>query len=401
MTPPIPHPRRSTQPSPKRLTVLAALRRHAPLALQTLPLDERQRHVLHRILLCRTPALGAQVSRCGGCGWRGLRFHSCRDRHCPTCQGAATEAWTRATEARLLPIPHFQVVFTLPARLRPLAFANPAFVYAAMMTTAAAVLQEQAQQRMAVCLGITAVLHTWIRTLTYHPHVHLLVTSGGMDADDTRWVHTRKRYLFPQKVLGARFQTRMRARLLRALAEGDLTPPPGMSAAELAAILERRARRGWHVDVEPPKGRSARHAARYLARYVKRVALSDPRIVAVTDTEVQFRARGEVVTVTGVEFVRRFLLHVLPWGFRKVRHYGLYAPANVPNRLPRARALLTPDEGAVPEPESPETTRSDAEPTDSADTCPACGWRGLRWMEVGTPMPTSLVAHTREARGPP
>jgi len=275
----------------------------------------------------------------------------------------------------MLDTPHFQVVFTLPAQLRPLARSHPRLVYDLMCRCAASVLQDLAAQRLGARLGITAVLHTWTRELTYHPHVHFLVTAGGLSLDTERWVPTRQDYLFPIRVLGAMFRGRLLEALLTALDRGELDdaniPSVRATVRKLAKLQPR-----WIVHVEPPRGRPVAAVTKYLARYVKRVAISDARIVAVTDTTVTFHARRGPLTLEGHEFVRRFLLHVLPKGLRKIRHYGLYAPGAAA-ALATARALL-------PTPARAED-QSTAELSDtitarSWQVCPACGQHPLRHL---------------------
>ncbi len=320
-----------------------ALRRHADRYRRRYGFDPEREHVLNRILACRTAALGVHTCVCDACGWSGQAFNSCRDRHCPQCQGRAAAQWLQARQAQMLPTPHFQVVFTLPAELRPVAFANQKLVYGLLLCTAASILKDLASQHFEARMGITAVLHTWTSELSYHPHVHCLVTSGGLTRDDERWVDSRDDYLFPIGILGAMYRGRFLEGLLDSLARGDL-PLEGIpqSVPDFRSLLRRLSKRHrrWVVHVEPPKGRPVDHVARYLARYVKRVAIADARIAAITDDQVTFKTRRGPLTLDGAEFVRRFLLHVLPSRFRKVRHYGLYAPGNARRRLEIAGRLL-------------------------------------------------------------
>jgi len=301
---------------------------------------------------------------------------------------------------------HFQVVFTLPAELRAIALANQKAVYGLLFSVGASVLQDLAEQRMQARMGLTGVLHTWTTELTFHPHVHFLVTGGGLAMDDERWVPSRTDYLFPQRILGAMFRGRFLDHLIEAV-EADEIQLPGddpVAAAKafrttVRKLSKRHAR--WVVHVEAPKDRPVEYALKYLARYVKRVAISDARIVKLTDTEVAFTSRKGVVRLDGAEFVRRFALHILPSGFHKVRHYGLYAPANTHTRLPLARSLCP----AVQD----DTERQEAsEPIDAeqVERCPACGAAAIfrAWLtpkdqerllaELGPPT-------TPTSRGPP
>jgi hypothetical protein len=303
----------------------------------------------------------------------------------------------------MLQTPHFQVVFTLPAALRPIATANPRLVYGLLFAAGTSVLKELGEQRFGARMGITAVLHTWTSDLNYHPHIHCLVTGGGLHIDDDRWVASRANYLFPGRILGAMFRGRFLDGLIAALDAGDLQlpridPVAGAKAfrSTLRALSKRHAK--WVVHVEPPKGRPVEHVVRYLARYIKRIAISDPRIVAVTDTHVVFSARHGVVRLDGVEFVRRFAMHVLPSGFRKIRHYGLYAPGNAGHRLELARELLvtsaaTPQVLDTDEPEV-SSAEPDADPSDARELCPACGERQVQRHFMG-------ARAAARARGPP
>jgi Putative transposase len=298
----------------------------------------------------------------------------------------------------MLQVSHFQVVFTLPAELRPVAYANPRVVYGLLFDTASSILQDQAATRMEARLGITAVLHTWTAELTYHPHVHCLVTGGGLHLGGSSWVNARRNYLFPGRVLGRLFRGRFLAGLITAFENGELdlgdVEPVAAARAfrtSIRALSKRHA--SWVVHIEPPKGRPIEHVARYLARYVKRVAISDKRIVRVTDTHVVFAARGRIVCLPGPEFVRRFALHVLPDGFRKIRHYGLYAPGGAKDLLEQARRLLAPAT-ATPE-EVPTQADIDATATaDPGERCPACGEHRVRRTFIGD-------FGSQRARGPP
>ncbi len=391
-------------PAAASSSVIDALRRHLDACVERHGLDPARLHVLRRILSCRTDAAGVHLCVCTECGWRGLAHNSCRDRHCPQCQGRETDAWLRGCLARMLPVPHFQVVFTLPAELRAIARANQKTVYGLLFTVGASVLQDLGEQRMQARLGMTGVLHTWTTELSYHPHVHFLVTAGGLAMDDTRWVPSRPDYLFPHTILGSMFRGRFLEALIDAVDCGLIELPGGdpVAAAKdfhstVRKLSKRHAR--WVVHVEPPEGRRVDAALKYLARYVKRVAISDARIVAVTDDKVTFKSRSGIVHLDGAEFVRRFALHILPAGFHKVRHYGLYAPANTHTRLPRARDLCPGDGSQVDaiEPDDDSTT---------GQRCPACGAAAIfrAWLpdEAQAKLLAALGSPTTtRARGPP
>jgi uncharacterized OB-fold protein len=369
-------------PEAKPSAVIEALSRHVGRYLGRYEPDPARMHVLRRILACRTAKLGRHLFICKDCGWSAPFYNPCRDRHCPQCQGKATAEWLESRRERMLPTPHFQVVFTLPDELRSIAFDNQALVYALLFRAGSSVLLDLADQRLEARFGIMAVLHTWTSELGLHPHLHCLVTAGGLHHDDDRWVATAEDYLFPGRVLGAMFRGRFLEGLIDAFDRGQLVLRGEATLAAKAfrsmvrALSKRHAR--WVVHVEPPRGRPADHIVKYLARYVKRVAITDARILEVTDTDVTFKTRSGVLTLDGAEFVHRFLLHILPMEFRKVRYYGLYAPGNVRVRLETARRLLVartvPADGC----DSPEaTTSEDADghepPSSHREHCPACG----------------------------
>jgi len=391
--------------------VVEALRRHLDDCVEQHGLDLERLHTLRRILACRTEALGVHLCSCAACGWQGVAFNSCRNRHCPQCQGHQTHLWLERRQELMLPVPHFQVVFPLPAELRPITFANQKVVYAMMFRVAASVLQDLAEQRMQARLGITGVLHTWTTELTYHPHVHFLVTGGGLAMDDDAWVPSRENYLFPGRILGKMFRGRFLQRFIDAVEAGEVRLPgddPVKAEKAFRAMVRALSKRHsrWVVHVEPPKDRPVEHVLKYLARYVKRIAIADARVVEVTNTHVAFKSRKGVVRIDGAEFVRRFSLHILPAGFRKIRHYGLYAPANANRRLPLARSLC-PD--APPQVEAAAgPTPEDAEPVvaSEGEHCPVCGATAVyrAWLtpedqhkllaELGPPI-------QRRSRGPP
>mgnify|MGYP002635072209 CR=1 FL=1 len=322
---------------------------------------------------------------CQACGWQAVAYNSCRDRHCPQCQGHATALWLEARQKRMLPTPHFQVVFTLPAELRAIAYDNQEQVYALMFRVASSILQDLARQRLKARLGLTAVLHTWTSELTYHPHLHFMVTSGGLHLDKARWVPTRDDYLFPGRILGLMFRGRFLEGLIAAFEQGELRlrGDEAQAASAFHATVGTLSQRHchWIVHVEAPKGRSVDPIAKYLARYIKRVALTDGRIVAVTDTHVTVKTKRGDLELEGAEFVRRFLLHVLPSGLRKVRHYGLYAPGTANVRLEAARQLLS---GATSEAADGLAEAAVSQETPRPlEVCPACGQAAVRRIFSG------------------
>ncbi len=350
-----------------------------------------QRKVLRALGECRTAALGGHLEVCGDCGFERPAYNSCRNRHCPGCQAAASHAWLAQRLDRVLPTHHFHVVFTLPEELRPVALRNGMVVYDILLRAAAQVLDVLGRQRLGAQLGVTSVLHTWTRAMLYHPHVHCVATGGGLGLDDGRWVATSTRFLFPVAVMRKLFRGIVRRRLRDAYDTGELDL--GGACAEnaepraFARLLRSIHRKRWVVYAKPPFA-GADAVFRYLGRYTHRVAISDHRLVDVTDDAVTFRTKhGQQVTVAPDEFIRRFLLHVLPGGFHKIRHTGLYAATNVRTRLVAAHALLGPApsrELRAPEPVSDEGDRQ------KHRACPCCGVGVL--LRLPIPRPRSRTA---------
>ncbi len=371
-------------------------------------LSAEQRQVLAAIAACRTAALGGHVQLCAGCGHRQPQYNSCRNRHCPKCQALAQHRWLDAREKRILPVHHFHVVFTLPAELRPLVLGNRRLLYALLFETASQTLLALGAdaKRLGGLLGITAVLHTWTRDLSFHPHLHCVVTGGGLSADGHRWISTRPGYLFPVRVLGALFRGKFLHRL-RALHEAGALELRGLGEAsdafDFERFLDQLHRKRWLVYSKPPFGGAAAVFA-YLGRYTHRVGISNARLLHVDASSVRFRTRqGRQATLSPVEFLRRLLLHVLPKGFVRIRHFGLLAPANVETHLSRCHSLLdTPD---CPVRSAPPSARPPL-PTDPAipahvqlyhrltgidlRRCPACGQTKVVFVPLHEP-----------ARGPP
>ncbi len=328
---------------------------------------------------CRTAAMGGHVEACEDCGhWR-IAYNSCRNRHCPKCQGAAARTWLAEREADLLPVGYFHVVFTLPAEVGVLALQNKALIYDLLFRTASETMQIIAAdpRHLGARIGITAVLHTWGSALTHHPHIHMIVPGGGIALDGERWISARPAFLLPVRVLGALFRRLFLSRLLALYQEGRLGFFGGMAhLAERRAFLRHLSpirKKRWVVYAKPPFAGPEAVLA-YLSRYTHRVAISNSRLLRFDDAGVTFRfkdyrrngsARQQVMTLTTDEFIRRFLLHDLPRGFHRIRHYGLLASGTRRDNLERARQLLA----VAPAPandvlvELPETR----------PPCPCCG----------------------------
>jgi hypothetical protein len=313
-------------------------------------LQPLQRKAMRAIERCRTAALGGHVDVCTACGHERPSYNSCRNRHCPKCQALAQHKWLEARKRRILPTHHFHVVFTLPAQLRALAQQNPVLVYDLMFRAAADTLLELGQdpKRLGGRLGITAVLHTWSRSLAFHPHVHCIVTGGGLSRDGERWVASKVGYLFPVKVLAKLFRGKVLDGLRRLHDDRKLRlqgPLAQLSdPARFVALLDEMYRTAWVVYAKPPFGDATKVYA-YLGRYTHRVGLSNARLRSVDDGGVCFATKhGKTTTLDPMEFCRRFLQHVLPHGFQKIRHYGLLSSAHAKTTLELARRLLGADQ---------------------------------------------------------
>jgi hypothetical protein len=367
--------------------VIDALRRFAG----SCRISASTRSALESVLRCRTAALGGHRYECD-CGYIAVVYNSCGNRHCPQCQGPRRYRWLEAQQKLLLPVPHFQVVFTLPAELRPVARQFPKAVYDLLFRAADHALKRLAATRWGAMPGILAVLHTWARDLSFHPHVHCVVSAGGL-TDDDGWVASRPDYLFATRALQAVFRGFFLAELRRLDLPLDLDQRIALRNAR-----RKIARKGWVVHVERPEGRDPVLMLKYLARYVYQTALSDHRMVEITADTVTFRTRDtKTHTLAGAEFVRRFAQHVLPKGFRKVRHSGLLAPGRR-NRLAAARDLIehlptrSPAHDLVPAvPSEPVAT---IVPT-PRDRCPECGAPLRVHVIARPPLPVP------SARGPP
>jgi hypothetical protein len=346
-----------------------------------------QLKVMSAIERCRTAALGGHVERCEDCAYTTIAYNSCRNRHCPKCQGAAAREWLAEREAELLPVPYFHVVFTLPARIAAIAYQNKAVVYDLLFKASSeAVLTIAADpEHLGARIGITAVLHTWGSTMTHHPHVHMIVPGGGIALDGKRWLSCQPRFLLPVPVLTKLFQGLMLAKLLVAHKAGRLTffgQHAHLAARKaFAAYLAPLRRINWYVYSKPPFG-GPKAVLAYLSRYTHRVAISNRRLITFDHHGVTFRykdycadgrARYKRMTLATDEFIRRFLIHVLPKGLHRIRHYGLLARPSCADNIARARELL-----AVSTPQD-HNTEADAvnpiEPPNPSHPCPCCGGR--------------------------
>jgi len=361
-----------------------------------------QLKVMTAIENCRTAALGGHVETCEDCGhWR-IAYNSCRNRHCPKCQGTAARTWLAEQEADLLPVGYFHVVFTLPAEIADIAYQNKAVVYDLLFKAASETMLTIAADRkyLGARIGITAVLHTWGSAMTHHPHVHMIVPGGGIAPDHRHWISSRPAFLLPVRVLGKLFRRLFLTRLL-ALHDAERLFFRGNSKhlAERRAFLRHLApvrKKRWVVYAKPPFAGPEAVLA-YLSRYTHRVAISNRRLIAFDEGGVTMRykdyrkdgpERQRVMTISADEFIRRFLLHVLPRGFHRIRHYGLLAASSRKASLVLARELLN----VAPTPEDPPEETEDYRPP-----CPCCGGHMViietfeRWRQPRAPPSSALL----------
>jgi len=314
------------------------------------PLTPLYQGVLNAICNCRTAILGGHIEACDRCGDQRNCYNSCRNRHCPKCQGLDNIRWVQAREAELLPIQYFHVIFTLPHALNLLAQYNQACLYNILIQSATETLQAFADQRWKGTLGITVVLHTWGQKLDQHIHLHTIVTGGVLTHDQQRWINAPKNYLFNVENLSTVYREKFCDKLKQAFAQGELINPPGTqlaaTAEQLQQFLQQLHSKPWVVYSKPPfAGPTA--MLKYLSRYTHRIALSNRRILSIDGGEITFTykdyqddCKEKTTTLKASEFIRRFLLHVLPKGFVRIRHFGLLAGRNRTDKLNQCRTLF-------------------------------------------------------------
>ena len=364
-----------------------------------------EERVLRELAACRTAALGGHADQCDHCGQTRVAYNSCRNRHCPKCQGAARARWLEARRGELLPVEYFHVVFTLPHLLTPLVAAQPRAMYELLFAATAATLQELAADptHLGAQLGVLAVLHTWGQNLERHPHLHCVIPGGGLSLDGQRWISCRPGFFLPVRVLSRLFRGKFLAALRAAFDAGRFSnghAPAIPEREDFQRLLAAAYRTEWVVYAKPPFG-GPEQVLKYLARYTHRVAISNDRLISLTDGRVSFRwknyAQGsqqQTMTLSAVEFLRRFLTHVLPRGFVRIRYYGWLANSRRQANLARCRELL----GAQPpvvEPSAPEPTPAETEAASAFDPaqCSHCGlghWQ--RVWEAPRPCRAALFA---------
>ena len=351
-----------------------------------------QLKVMSAIERCRSAALGGHVVRCQGCEHTEIGYNSCRNRHCPKCQAAVAKRWLAQRDAELLPVNYFHVVFTLPGQIADIAYQNKTVLYNLLFKTAARTLLTIGvdKKHLGAQLGMTAVLHTWGSAMTHHPHLHCIVPGGGLSLDAKRWVSSKRpKFLVPVKVLSMLFRRLMLQSLRRAHRNGQLKFFAALAHLDNAdafdQVLQPLKKQKWVVDARAPFAGPAAVLA-YLSRYTHRVAIANSRLLSFDDERVTFRwkdyrahqhNRYKTMSLQTSEFIRRFLIHVLPHGFHRIRHFGLLANGQRSDNLAKARALLKVHEPTAIDPEpSPQQ-----QPSPLWLTCPACG-QTMRIIEV-------------------
>ena len=384
---------------PHRLEVADVFHAHQQEFLERWgPVVSHQQHkALRDIGLCRTAALGAHLQRCDACPYQDISYLSCRNRHCPKCQSTARDRWLSQQAASLLPVAYSHVVFTLPQQLAPLALRNQRLLYDLLFRAASETLLAIAAEprHLGARIGVLAVLHTWSQNLRHHPHLHCLVPAGGLALDHSRWIDCRPGFFLPVRVLSRLFRGKMLAFLQQAYKKGELrclgTTANLADPRQFHSLLRRLRCQEWVVYAKPPFG-GPEHVLKYLARYTHRVAIANGRLLDLVNGQVRFRWRDskhnnriQVMTLDAVEFIRRFLLHILPSGFVKIRHFGLLANRNRRRALALCRIHLNAD--------AAETTRCflhcsnrlsiAAAPIVSAEPCASLpGFQPMPWPSV-------------------
>jgi ssDNA-binding Zn-finger/Zn-ribbon topoisomerase 1 len=346
-----------------------------------------QLKVMSAIENCRTAALGGHVARCENCSHTQISYNSCRNRHCPKCQGAAAKEWLAEREAELLPVPYYHVVFTLPAAIADIAYQNKAGIYNLLFKASAETLTTIAAdpKHLGARIGVLSVLHTWGSALTHHPHVHMIVPGGGISLDGEKWVSCRPGFFLPVRVLSRLFRRLFLEKLVAAHQAGELqffgNHAALTDAQAFAAYLAPLRNSEWVVYSKRPFG-GPKEVLRYLARYTHRVAISNRRLIALDDNGVTFKwkdyriegcERYKVMTLVTSEFIRRFLIHVLPDGFHRIRYYGLLASTTRAENIARARELLAVP--ILPIEAIKDASTEAAEPQTPEHPCPCCGGR--------------------------
>jgi hypothetical protein len=379
-------------------------RRHGPAYLTTFgaSLSREQKQALKAIAACRTAALGGYVAQCDQCGYRKISYCSCRNRHCPKCHGQARAQWLAQRAAELLPVEYFHVVFTVPQLLAPLALQNQRLVYGILFRAAAETLLQIAAdpRHLGARLGFVAVLHSWGQNLHSHPQLHCVVPGGGLAPDRSRGIACRRQFRLPVKVLSRLFRAKFIAYLSTAFREGKLGCHGELKSLgekrNFAQWLKRLAATEWVVYAKPPFG-GPRPVLKYLARYTHRVAIANQRLVSLEDGRVTFRWKNSArasepatMTLPAEEFMRRFLLHVLPSGFVKLRHFGFLANRVRQDNLRLCRQLLAAS-STTPPGRAPHNSPSNEPTANTVARCPRCKGGSMKILEILLPQACTVT----------
>ncbi len=361
-------------------------------------LRSEQQQALRDIAACRTAALGGHEEACDACGYRRFAYNSCRNRHCPKCQASSRARWLEARQTELLDVPYFHIVFTLPAELGPLALANQRILYGLLFQAASKTLLQIAAQtkHLGAEIGFLAVLHTWGQNLMHHPHLHCVVPGGGLSKNSQRWIAAGNRFFLPVRVLSRVFRGKFIALLKQAYERGKLklfgNLRPLTQRAAFEKLIDQSVRTEWVVYAKPPFG-GPRQVLKYLARYTHRVAIANRRLVAFDGRHVRFQwkdyaddNRQKMMTLSTVEFIRRFLMHILPRGFTRIRYFGFLANRHRAQKLATIRQLL-----GTPCPHLEASSPPEANVCGSGEAigelCPLC--RSGRFQIIATIAPTA------------
>jgi hypothetical protein len=335
-----------------RLEVADIFRLYGPTYRKARKLPRRHRKAMRALECCRTSALGGHLDQCDTCGHQRPSYNSCRNRHCPKCQALPKERWLLARQRDLLPVGYFHMVFTIPGLLNPLTLVNQRVVYEILFRAAAQALLQLAKDAkyLGAEIGMIAILHTWGQNLMEHPHLHCVVPGGGLSKDGKQWICSRKNFMVPIKVLSRLFRGKFLFHLKRAYRAGDLKCVGKVAflgaAREFQKLIDQLYRQDWVVYAKAPFG-GPQHVLAYLGRYTHRVAISNNRLVKLENDRVTFRWRNygdggtnKLMTLTAFEFIRRFLLHILPDHFCKIRYYGILSSRHRKTKLKRCKELL-------------------------------------------------------------
>ncbi len=347
------------------------------------PLPSHSAKVVQNIVNCRTEKLGGHVRRCDNCDYREQSYNSCRDRHCPKCQFLARQQWVENRARELLPVEYFHVVFTIPHVLNHLALQNKAVLYDILFRTAADTLKEVAKRKLGAEIGFVTVLHTWGQNLMQHPHLHMIVAGGGLTKDNT-WVSCKKGYLLPIKILSSVFRGKFLSTLENSHSElafhGMLSDLKGNEPFQ--KLLTEASKRSWVVYAKKPFA-GPKQVLAYLGQYTHRIAISNHRLLKIEDDHISFKYRdyadnntGKVMSLHVQEFMRRFVLHVLPKKFVRIRHYGFLGNRLRKQKLAACKKALCPEESQIPPPQKKDWKERLKELTGiDINLCPLCGGR--------------------------